>query len=258
MRCSAFIEDCLAKPRPRRSAKREERRLERRASLAGRTIRLTPELQDPTNPENAVALAPYFPWSRWREHVPKSWGHRELLRYEWARVLDNQQHTVIKAKTEDSLPWLEDAILAISPQLERFRISVPVWYELKTRGSDWRGTACPEQGFLGELLPNSIALYALDPPTRLIYHALHEASHAIPAPGGPLDPEVDVTGHGPAFRERFGLLLLDAIEGDGPLAPGQRHLLRHEAHYDSYAPPLHPREDWLWVEAPISGRSRSE
>lgn len=220
--------------------------------MAGTTTRLTPDLRDPTNPENELALAPYFPWSRWRDYVPPSWDHRELRWYNWAEVLGDETHTILKTKDEDSLLWLRETVVAVSPLLRHYRIHVPVWYELRTRNGDWRGIACPKQSFGGEVVPNSIGLDTCEAPVALIYHALHEAAHCVPEVGGQLDPDTDVCGHGPAFRERFGLLLWDAVEkGAVSLTNGQRDWLCRRAHEDTYAPPTHPREGWLWVEVPI-------
>lgn len=250
MKYGRFIEECLRKSRPRRNREREARRLEQRASLAGSTIRLTPELMDPTNPANPLALAPYFPWRGWRDYVPPSWDHRELRWYNWAEVLEDDGHTILKTKDEDSLLWLKETVLAVSPLLRQNHIEVPVWYEIRTRNGDWRGIACPKQTFGGEVVPNSIGLDTLESPTALIFHALHEGAHCVAEAGGPLDPEIDTCGHGPAFRERFGLLLHSALEGAVPLTPGQRRWLRQRAHHDTYAPPTHPKEGWLWVEEP--------
>lgn len=228
---------------------RERRRLALRQELAGRLLVLTPELRDPRNLDNPLALNPAFPWK-----MPSS--DPEFRRHCYALVLEDG--VVLRSYSVEFLIRLRWAVKMVRPLMRREHLEVPVFYE--SRSTKLGGRQYTPITVAGFYLEQSIVLTSLATDPHLLYITLHELAHCTPA-GCQLDPR-SFGEHGFAFQTRFGEYLHFVLETSTKPAGLENRWLRSFAVEDDYFPPIHPGPErgwqfdrdghWLMCPHPIS------
>jgi hypothetical protein len=213
-------------------AEREKRRLALRREWAGRLIVLTPELRDPRNLDNFLALSPQFPWTEWFVAHP-SWVHPEFRKHRYALALDDG--TLLKTYSVDFLMRLKWAVETVRPLMAERGLEVPAFYEELTM--NWTGTIHPASTYGDAYVEQTILLSGCeeDRDTYLLFTLLHELAHARPR-SERHRPVEDYFGHRTAFRTRFGILLHRFLEMDTGISNLRRLWLRAYAVEDRFAP----------------------
>jgi len=224
-------------------SEREKRRLELRRELTGRLVILTPELRDPRNLDNFLALSPQFPWDRWRAEHP-TWRHPEFRKHNFAIILSDG--TLLKTYSVDALIRMKWAVETVRQLMELYQIEVPAFYEDLSR--NWSGCYRWPENLDGVHIEQTIQLSSrsTERDTFLLLTAIHELAHGRSRheQNRPIDLYLN---HREPFRRHLGLLLAAFLNTTArELNPGQQRWLRSYAVEDSYAPPIHPGPEKGW------------
>jgi len=223
-------------------SEREKRRLELRRKWTGRLIVLTPELRDPRNPDNPLALSWQFNWNGWKAAHP-TWQHPEFRKHCFAIVL--KSGVLLKAYSVDSLIRMKWIVETIQPLMKIYGIEVPAFYEDLAR--KWAGCYRRPEEFDGVRIEQTVQLgvqwWRHD--TFLLYTAIHELAHGRSR--HEQDRPIDLyLNHRQPFRRHFGLLLAAFLITDTRLTRRKQCWIRSYCVEDSYAPPIHPGPERGW------------
>jgi hypothetical protein len=222
---------------------RERRRLELRQEWTGRLIVLTPELRDPRNPDNFLALSPQFPWDRWKAEHP-TWRHPENRRHGYAMILEDG--TLLKTYSADCLVRMKWIVETIRPLMDLYGIEVPAFYE--DRALNYSGCYRRPEELGGVRIEQTIQLSSrsTERDTLLLYAAIHELAHSRNR--REQDRPIDLyLNHKEPFRRHFGLLLAAFLNTTArELSPGQQRWIRSCCVEDRYSPPIHPGPEKGW------------
>ncbi len=224
----------------------ELERLEKRRELIGRNVRIPREWADVLTPSSPVALQPRFDWLGW---AGRSRFHDEMRWARWATVLESGE--VLKAYSEEGLEKLRRTVLKVKPTMERFGLTVPVFYQ--TNGWKWVGGCSFVEEFNGITVPEVISISTrVGSDAELLWSMLHELAHlgqtfeSGPDPRHPRSRRRGETRwdhqrslHPESFRRHHGEILAYHLEHHANYFE-RRQLSAFACSADDYSPPIHP------------------